>query len=123
MRKAWLSLLLVFQLCASLCAQRNPDLQQKPLAIIHVTIIDALFARPKRDMTVIVAKGNIVSVGSSARVRIPKGAQLLYGRGKFLIPGLWDMHVHLGTDDFDKNGYLQLFIANGITGIRIMDGR
>lgn len=47
---------------------------------------------------------------------------MIDARDKFLIPALWDMHVHLGTDDFDKNSYLRLFIANGVTGIRIMDG-
>jgi imidazolonepropionase-like amidohydrolase len=39
-----------------------------------------------------------------------------------LIPGLWDMHTHIGNEDFDKNAYLPLFIANGVTGIRVMSG-
>ena len=73
-------------------------------------------------MTVIIRSGRIVSVEKTGRLRVPRGAEIIDARGKFLIPGLWDMHAHLGTDDFDKQGHLALFVVNGVTGIRIMDG-
>ena len=99
--------------------QASPE---RALAITHVNVIDARGAPLKVDMTVIVLSGRIVSVGKTDRVRVPRGAEVFNARGKFLIPGLWDMHAHLGTDNFDKHGHLALFVANGVTGIRIMDG-
>src|SRR5207253_2274844 len=48
--------------------------------------------------------------------RIPKGAVVYEGRGKFMIPGLWDMHVHL----WEKENQLPVYVANGITGVRDM---
>lgn len=79
-------------------------------------------ATPAADMTVIVMGDRIAAVGRTGKIRVPKGAQVIDATGKYLIPGLWDMHVHLGDGEFDKNFYLRLFIANGITGIRIMEG-
>ncbi len=99
--------------------QASPD---RVLAITHVNVIDATGAPLKVDMTVIIRSGRIVSVEKTGRVRVPRGAEIIDARGKFLIPGLWDMHAHLGTDNFDKHGHLALFVANGVTGIRIMDG-
>lgn len=99
--------------------------QQKPrhsLAFTHVNVIDMTGASPRADTTVVISEGRIVRLGRTGRTRIPKDAEIIDGRGKFLIPGLWDMHAHLGTDDFDRKGHLALFVANGVTGIRIMDG-
>ena len=73
-------------------------------------------------MTVVIAAGRISRVGKFGKIRIPSRAEVIDATGKFLIPGLWDMHAHLGTDDFDRDGHLALFIINGVTGIRIMDG-
>lgn len=103
----------------ALAHQSGPS---RALAIIHVNVIDATGAPMKPDMTVIIRSGRIASVGKSRRVRVPRGAEIIDASGKFLIPGLWDMHAHLGTDDFDKRGHLALFVVNGVTGIRIMDG-
>lgn len=79
-------------------------------------------AQPKPDMSVVIQGNRITSIGKSAKANIPTNARVIDARGKFLIPALWDMHVHLGNEDFDKSSYLRLFIANGVTGIRIMDG-
>jgi imidazolonepropionase-like amidohydrolase len=61
-------------------------------------------------------------VRKSPQAKISGDSQVIDAAGKFLIPGLWDMHVHIGNDDFDKTANLRLFIVNGITGIRIMNG-
>ena len=53
----------------------------------------------------------------SAKIHAPKDAQIVDATGKFLIPGLWDMHVH-----WDDKNYLPLFLANGVTGVRVMFG-
>src|SRR5205085_11690484 len=104
-----------------LCAQQRTP-KQRPFALTHITVIAATGAPARRDMTIIIAGGRVAEVGSSKKIRIPQGARIIDATGKFLIPGLWDMHVHLGDEEFDKNFYLRLFIANGITGIRIMEG-
>ncbi len=87
------------------------------LVFIHATVIDATGAAPQPDSTVVITGGRIAEVGKSADVLPPTNAQIINAAGKFLIPGLWDMHAHWS----DKE-YLPLFIANGVTGTRIMWG-
>src|SRR5262249_38773917 len=84
--------------------------QTAPLAIAHVTVIDATGAAPRADVTVLVNDGRISAIDREAR--IPEKAAVVQGAGKFLIPGLSDMHVH-----WNDELYLTLFIANGVTGI------
>ncbi|MFL6208141.1 MAG: amidohydrolase family protein [Pyrinomonadaceae bacterium] len=117
-----LALLLIFLWPTLLAAQVNRALQASALVFKHVTVIDMTGAQPKPDMTVVVRGRRIVAIGRAAKTRVPNNAQVVDATGKFLIPGLWDMHVHLGDEDFDKRAYLSLFIANGVTGIRIMAG-
>jgi len=64
------------------------------LVIEHVTVIDATGHAAQPDRTVIVDRDRIVAVVPSKKAHIPKHAQIVDGVGKFLIPGLWDMHVH-----------------------------
>jgi imidazolonepropionase-like amidohydrolase len=87
-----------------------------PVAIEHVTVIDCTGAKPQPDRTVIIVSGKITEVAPNAKAHMPAGAQVVDGRGKFLIPGLWDMHVH-GTA---IPGFLGIYLANGVTGIRDM---
>jgi imidazolonepropionase-like amidohydrolase len=93
------------------------------LAITHVNVIDATGSPPQPDMTVIVEDGRIVDLGKSAAVQAPADAVLVDGAGKYLIPGLWDMHVHTVFGDWlprNEKIVLPLFVANGITGVRDM---
>src|SRR5690348_11936454 len=71
------------------------------LAITHVTVIDSLGGAPQPEQTVIIQKGRITVVGSNALVKPPGHAQIIDGSGKFLIPGLWDMHVHIAGINAD----------------------
>ncbi len=66
--------------------------------------------------TIIIEKAKIVKIGPSSIVKIPENTQIIDGRNKYLIPGLMDMHVHLEESD------LQLFLANGITTVRNLNG-
>jgi imidazolonepropionase-like amidohydrolase len=91
--------------------------RQRPLAITHVTVIDATGAPAHPDTTVVIAGGRIAAMGKTGTVNLPKDARMVDATGQFLIPGLWDMHVHW----YDA-AYLPLFTANGVTGIRIMWG-
>jgi imidazolonepropionase-like amidohydrolase len=95
------------------------------LAFTHVNVIDATGTPAQPDMTVIVRGQHITAVGKSAQVKIPAGARVVDARGKYLIPGLWDMHVHTVFGDWvpkDEKITLPLFVANGITGVRDMGG-
>lgn len=95
------------------------------LAITHVMVIDVTSAPPSPDQTVLVEKEKIVAVGPSGSVAIPSGVKIVDGSGKFLIPGLADMHVHLtgsGEPDGSRKFILPLLVANGITTVRDMGG-
>jgi imidazolonepropionase-like amidohydrolase len=93
--------------------------QRAPLAITDVTVVDGTGRPPRAHMTVIVSGGKITAVDSAPRVGPPRGARIVDGRGKFLIPGLWDMHVHLAKAGAPS---LALFIANGVTSVRDLGG-
>jgi imidazolonepropionase-like amidohydrolase len=108
-------------LCCS-CSSRRPQ----PLAITHVIVIDATGTAPRPDTTVLILDGRIAAIGSSNSISIPRNAQILDGTGKFLIPGLADMHVHLtgaGEPTGSREFILPLLLANGITTVRDMGGK
>jgi imidazolonepropionase-like amidohydrolase len=126
MRNALPSLLTIL-LLLSLDArgQREPEVQQRPLVFTNATVLDMTGAAAKSEMTVVVARGRITAAGKSSNVRIPKNARVVDAKGEYLIPGLWDMHVHIfnnssrpGTNK--KDWYFPLLIANGVTGVRDM---
>ena len=98
-------------------SQQQP--QQNILAITNVTVIDATGAPAKLNMTVIITANRITKIGKTGEVAIPKNAQVVDGKGRFLIPGLWDMHVHTVIGRLPEL-YFPLFIANGVTGVRDM---
>lgn len=66
-----------------------------------------------------VAQGHITAVGPSDTIKIPAGRSGVDATGKFLIPGLWDMHGHLTDATEDA---FPLLIMNGVTGVRDMGG-
>jgi imidazolonepropionase-like amidohydrolase len=92
--------------------------QSGDLAITHVTIINPDVAKPQRDMTILTHGRDIASVGRTGILKIPVSARMINGTGKFVIPGLWDMHMHFR----DANRDLKMDIANGVLGIRNMGG-
>jgi imidazolonepropionase-like amidohydrolase len=96
------------------------------IAITHVTVIDGTGRAPQADQTVLVDGRRIASVGPSASIKVPKTARTIDGSGKFLVPGFWDMHVHIAGLNADpawsKKVLLPLLLANGITGVRDMGG-
>ena len=103
----------------------NPQ-RTKSLAIDHVTVIDVVGGPELADQTVIVKGDSIAVVAKSGSIETPKDAQRIDARGKFLIPGLWDMHTHVAginaNPAWAKQTLLPLLVANGITGIRDMGG-
>jgi imidazolonepropionase-like amidohydrolase len=97
----------------------------RPLAITHVTLIDATGSDPKPDVTVVVADGKIQAITASEAAQLPTDGQVIDATGKFLIPGLTDFHLHLtgaGEPTGSREFFLPLLLANGITTVRDMGG-
>lgn len=84
-------------------------------ALDHVTVVDVRSGALLNDRMVVVSGERIAAVDSGGTVPLPAGAVRLDASGKFLIPGLWDMHVHLHDPSF-----LALLVAEGVTGVREM---
>jgi predicted amidohydrolase len=100
-------------------AQANHGIQHAPIAITHVAVIDTANLSVQPDMTVIISEDHISAVFKAGEVKISDSGQVVDGRGKFLIPGLWDMHVHVfSAERFPTMS--PLLIANGVTGVRDM---
>jgi imidazolonepropionase-like amidohydrolase len=83
--------------------------QSTDLAIVGGTVIDATGAPPRPSTNVIVSGGRIARIGPSASTPPPSGARVISAEGKYVIPGLWDAHIH--SRDF----YAELLITHGIT--------
>ena len=115
---------LLVAMCSLIWSCSGP---RKPtLAITHVTVIDATGSPPQQDMTVLIADRRIATLGPSGSTAIPGGTQILDATGKFLIPGLADMHVHLtgaGEPSGSREFIIPLLLANGVTTVRDMGGK
>ena len=85
------------------------------LVISGISLVDIVSGRVDADMTVNIEGNRIVRVGKTADTRAPAGAHVVDGRGQFLIPGLWDMHVHLS---YARSSALPALVANGVTAVR-----
>jgi imidazolonepropionase-like amidohydrolase len=112
-----LTLLLIFLSCDLLLAAQTATPASSTLVFTHVTVIDVARGLPQPDMTVVVEGNRIAALAKSAR--IPRNAKIINATGKFLMPGLWDMHAHALTDNRYQYAF-PLLIANGVTGIREM---
>ena len=99
----------------------QPAAAAPSLAITNVTVVDADHGTLASGRTVVVAGNRIVAVGPPSRTPVPAGVRTLDGGGKFLIPGLWDMHVHAVWPRIAE-AFMPLFVANGVTGVREMFG-
>ena len=104
--------------CASAAAADRP-----PIAITDVAVVDVEAGRIVAPRTVLVADGRIVAVDAPSNVAVPDDAQHVDGRGRFLIPGLVDAHVHLFNNVTHRppnTWSFPLYVANGVTGVREM---
>jgi hypothetical protein len=112
----------VLLLFASLsAAQKHPEV----LIITNVNIIDTRQGLTSPNLTVVIKNGRIDSIAKHAMIASSQKTQVVNGTGKYLIPGLWDMHAHSAggpAAPWNEKVILPLYIANGITGIRDMGG-
>lgn len=99
--------------------------ERQTLAFVGVNVVPMDSERVLENQTVVVRDGRIAAVGSSAEVSVPDGAVRIDARGKYLMPGLAEMHGHLpggnAPREFVENT-LFLYVANGITLVRGMQG-
>lgn len=113
----------VFSLCSILLlssfslGRAAPQTGRRALVLANVNVIDATGAPVRVNVTVVIEGGRITEIGDAATVSLPRGARLVEAKGRYLIPGMWDMHVHWYDERF-----LPLFVANGVTGVRQMFG-
>ena len=102
--------------------QKNASTAQGTTAFVDVSVIPMDRERVLPHQTVLVRNGTITALGPTAQVAIPADARRIAGHGKFLMPGLADMHMHLQFyDSAGAESALLLLLANGITTIRNMD--
>lgn len=91
------------------------------LAFLHVSVIPMDREHVLGDQTVLVRGEQIVVVGPAMDVKVPPDARRIDGRGKFLMPGLGDMHVHLQFTETNVERQLLVAAANGVTLVRNMN--
>src|SRR6267142_114835 len=113
--------LMVVLFCPTISAQKpaTHDL----LVLQNVTVVDVRTGALQPEQTVVLERNHILSAGPSKSAKYPRNAASVNCHGLFLIPGLWDMHVHLVFGDWFPDAQeisLPLFIANGVTGVRDM---
>jgi ketosteroid isomerase-like protein len=117
MKTIWSLLLIV--LCVTAVAQNDSQpTAHPPIYITHVMVIDTETGREAPDQTVVISGEKILDVLKSASASVPTEAKVVDGSGKFLIPGLWDMHVH--RTEYEST--YPMYLANGVTGVREMAG-
>ena len=117
--KFFLSLVFILSTLALASAQTT--------AFVGVNVIPMDRERVIPNQTVIVRNGTITEIGDTAKVRVPKDAVTVDGKGKYLVPGLVDMHTHLLSDgdeypDSIAPDELRVMVANGVTTVRFMIG-
>ena len=99
--------------------QQEPSQPTAPsTAFINVTVIDGTDAPPRPGQTVVVTGDRIVAIGDAKSVTVPRGATTIDGTGKFMTPGLWDMHYHADNDTANQRRFMAMNIANGVVGVR-----
>jgi imidazolonepropionase-like amidohydrolase len=102
--------------------------QSADLAITGVNVLDVSAGKVVAGQTVVINGGKIAAVGES--VPVPAGARTIDAKGFYLMPGLWDMHVHFRNNPVDRDkqladenaALLDLFVVNGVVGVREMGG-
>lgn len=117
MKKHKLTLLIITFLQANVFAQINTvDILIKDASIINIST-----GKIADNQVIAVKNGEIINVGTANTLSKYKSKQTISAKGKFVMPALWDMHVHFGGGDSliqENKDLLNLYIANGITSVR-----
>lgn len=134
-RKFAVLVVFVMTSVATLDAQESTPPEKHLVAFLHVNVVPMDRERVIPDQTVVVSDGKIVSIGPSSKIKIPKKALRIDAAGRYLIPALCDMHVHLEAEGFNAmlkpedqlaagdipfEGFLFPYVANGVTTIQVL---
>ncbi len=119
---------LLVQVLVLLAVTGLPAAAEKPpaTAFIDVNVVPMDSERVLTGQTVVVEGDRILSVGPSAKATIPRGATRIAAKGRYLMPGLADMHIHIpveGSDEASASKEFWLFVAHGVTTARVMIGQ
>ncbi|MGB7068273.1 MAG: hypothetical protein WBD22_02150 [Pyrinomonadaceae bacterium] len=106
-----LLLLISFARCNLPIAQTRPAASSS-FALTNVSVVDIRRGIFNHKFTVIIERGRIAEIGETGRINVPANVRKIDSSGKFLIPGLWDMHVHTFFRSRPE-AFLSLFVANG----------
>ena len=118
----WLLAPIALCLLPTTATTREP---KSAIVITHATIINPGTSSVRANQTVVITGDHITSISGTEQFQAPKNARVIDATGQYLIPGLWDMHVHSAFGDWFPGGrdiILPLFIANGVIGVRDMGG-
>jgi imidazolonepropionase-like amidohydrolase len=113
--------LFAFILVVLISCTTNNDFKDASYAINNVTVIDAKNGT-RDNQTLIVKDNKIIALGTSDELSFSDELKLIDGKGKYLIPGLWDAHVHLTYEPEMTTSMFDLFLVNGITSVRDTGG-
>ena len=132
----WIGLVLVMVIMASMMtACGEEEVTGDITAITNVNVIPLDKERVLSDQTVLVRDGRISKIGSASSIKVPRGAIEIDGTGKYLIPALADMHVHMvgqawnimfppemqfAPEDLDFSKFIFPYVANGVTTVQVM---
>lgn len=101
--------------------QPTGEVFEGALCIQNITTIDPTDG-PREGQTVIIKEGKILRISPTAELRLSDKNQIIDGTGKYLIPGLWDAHVHFAYMDYLAPSMFDLFLLYGITSVRDTGG-
>jgi hypothetical protein len=106
-------------LALTICVPRAGRAQESSgtVAFVNVTVIPMDSERVLSSHTVLVERGIIARMGPAQELKVPSGTTIIDGRGKYLLPGFADLHVHIVGSREDQLTILQLFLANGVTTV------
>ena len=120
--KAFLTALVC--LAAVISADAKPKAGSETLIFTNVNVVNTRNGGIEQGVTVVISKDRITGVGRVGFVPERRNLQIINANGKYLIPGMWDMHVHSAfvSPAWDEKAIYPLYIANGVTGVRDMGG-
>ena len=107
----------------SIASRPAPGAESRPVIFENVNVIPMDSERAIERQTVLVRDGRIAQIGTAGKVKVPEGALRVPGEGKFLMPGLAEMHGHLplpGASEESVESWFFLYVANGVTMVRGM---
>ena len=94
-------------------SQKLPGRRTGTFAFVGATVIDGTGKPPIPNATLVTSDGKIIAVGPSSKVKVPADAQRINVSGKYIIPGLWDMHAH-----YEQVEWGPIYLAAGVTTVR-----